>query len=134
MQIKFVSVLVHDQEAALRFYTDVLGFEKMADIPMGEHRWLTVTSPDGVEGVELVLEPLAFGPAKTWQKALYDAGIPATALITNDVAADYRRLREKGVVFRGEPKQMGPISAVVFEDTCGNLINLVQPHVGPGAG
>ena len=127
MQIKFVSVMVQDQDHALRFYTSVLGFEKMADIPMGEYRWLTVTSPDGVAGVELVLEPMGFPPARTYQKALFDAGIPATALITNDIAADVRRLKERGVRFRGEPARMGPITAVLFEDTCGNLVNLVQP-------
>lgn len=127
MQIKFVSVMVHDQDAALKFYTSVLGFQKMADIPMGEYRWLTVTSPDGIAGVELVLEPMAFPPSRAYQKALFDAGIPATALITRDIGADVRRLTALGVVFRGEPKQMGPITAVTFEDTCGNLINLVQP-------
>jgi catechol 2,3-dioxygenase-like lactoylglutathione lyase family enzyme len=127
MQIKFVSVMVQDQEAALKFYTDVLGFTKMADLPMGEYRWLTVTSPDGIEGVELVLEPLAFPPALVYQNALFDAGIPATALITGDVKADFLRLKERGVVFRGEPTNMGLITAVIFEDTCGNLINLVQP-------
>jgi len=127
MQIKFVSVMVDDQDKALAFYTSVLGFEKMADIPMGEYRWLTVTSPDGIAGVELVLEPMAFPPARTYQKALFDAGIPATALITRDIASDVERLRARGVRFRGEPARMGPITAVTFEDTCGNLIHLVQP-------
>jgi catechol 2,3-dioxygenase-like lactoylglutathione lyase family enzyme len=129
MQIKFVSVMVHDQEAALRFYAEVLGFRKMADIPMGEYRWLTVTSPDGIEGVELVLEPTAFPPAKVYQQALFDAGIPATALITTDIEADVSRLTAKGVVFRGAPQRSGPITATTFEDTCGNLIHLVQPHM-----
>ncbi len=128
MQIKFISVMVEDQESALRFYTSVLGFEKMADIPMGEYRWLTVTSPDGVEGVELVLEPMAFPPARAYQKALFEAGIPATAFITKDIAAEVERLKARGVKFHGEPKAMGPITAVSFEDTCGNLINLVQPE------
>ncbi len=128
MQIKFVSVMVEDQDAALQFYTAVLGFTKMADIPMGpSYRWLTVTSPDGIVGVELVLEPMGFPPARAYQKALFDAGVPATAFTTTDIAAEYARLKAKGVVFRGEPKAMGPITAVVFEDTCGNLINLVQP-------
>ncbi|MGE0886584.1 MAG: VOC family protein [Blastocatellales bacterium] len=127
MQIKFISILVADQDQALRFYTEKLGFVKMADIPMGQYRWLTVTSPEGIEGVELVLEPMAFPPAQTYQKALFDAGIPATAFITKDIQAEYKRLKELGVVFRGEPKSMGPITAVLFEDTCGNLINLVQP-------
>jgi catechol 2,3-dioxygenase-like lactoylglutathione lyase family enzyme len=127
MQIKFVSVMVADQESALRFYTTVLGFEKMADIPMGAYRWLTVSSPDGVEGVELVLEPLAFPPARIYQKALFDAGIPATAFTTADLEAEYRRLSALGVRSLGEPVSLGPITTVLFEDTCGNLINLVQP-------
>jgi catechol 2,3-dioxygenase-like lactoylglutathione lyase family enzyme len=130
MQVKFVSVLVDDQEKALRFYTRVLGFTKMADLPFGPNRWLTVVSPEGVAGVELVLEPMGFPPARTWQKALFDAGIPATAFITSDIQAEVRRLKALGVVFRGEPQAMGPISAVVFEDTCGNLINLVEPKGG----
>lgn len=129
MQIKFASVTVSDQNKALAFYTEVLGFEKCSDIAMGGvYRWLTVTSPEGVEGAELVLEPAAFPPALVYQKALFDAGVPATALISKDIHAEVRRLREKGVVVRGEPQAMGPITAVIFEDGCGNLINLVQPH------
>lgn len=128
MKITLASVFVHDQDAALRFYTGVLGFEVKHDIPMGEYRWLTVTSPEGAHGVELVLEPMAFEPARTYQKALFDAGIPATAFISADIAAEYERLKARGVRFRGEPANMGPITAVLFEDTCGNLINLVQPE------
>jgi len=127
MQIHLSSVMVDDQERALAFYTEVLGFEKKTDIPMGEFRWLTVASPEGPEGIELVLEPMGFPPAKIYQKALFDAGIPFTAFITHDIQKEYRRLLGRGVVFRGEPTSMGPISAVLFEDTCGNLINLVQP-------
>ncbi len=127
MQIKFVSVLVRDQDDALRFYVNKLGFKKMADIPMGEFRWLTVTSPDGIEGVELVLEPLSFLPAQVYQKALFEAKIPAAAFITKDIDTEYRRLKARGVKFHGEPEKMGMITAVMFEDTCGNLINLVQP-------
>ena len=127
MQIKLASVMVDDQDKALRFYTTILGFVKKADIPVGPFRWLTVSSPQGVEGVELVLEPMGFPPARTYQKALFDAGIPATAFMTNVIEAEYRRLKQLGVSFRGEPRSMGPISAVLFEDTCGNLINLVQP-------
>ena len=126
MQIKFSSILVDDQDRALAFYTNVLGFQKLSDIPMGEARWLTVTSPDGVEGAEVVLEPMAFPPAREYQRALYDAGIPATAFITKDINGEYARLKERGVVFRGEPTAMGAITMVLFEDTCGNLINLVQ--------
>ncbi len=128
MQLKFISLMVSDQAHALDFYTRVLGFEKMADITMGEFRWLTVTSPDGLAGVELVLEPMAFPPSKVYQKALYDAGIPATAVMTRDIEADVARLSARGVAFRGTPQRMGPITAVIFEDTCGNLINLVQAH------
>lgn len=131
MQIKFASVMVDDQDKALAFYTDVLGFEKMADIPMGEFRWLTVVSPDGVAGMELVLEPLAFAPARTYQKALFEAGIPATAVMTEDIHADYDRLRQRGVSFRGEPAAAGPVIVALFEDTCGNLIQLVQPLQTP---
>ncbi len=127
MQIKYTSVRVEDQERALAFYAGVLGFEKAADVRMGEYRWLTVTAPDGLAGVELVLEPMGFPPARTYQRALFDAGVPATAFVTRDIAAEVARLKSRGVVFRGEPVSMGPITAVMFEDTCGNLINLVQP-------
>lgn len=127
MQIKLASIFVEDQEKALRFYTTALGFAKQNDIPMGEFRWLTVSSPEGVEGMELVLEPLAFPPSKIFQKALFDASIPATAFMTPDIQAEVKRLKAKGVRFRGEPIQAGPIWFVLFEDTCGNLINLVQP-------
>lgn len=99
----------------------------MADIPMGEYRWLTVVSPEGVEGAELVLEPMAFEPARVYQKALFDAGIPLTAFISADIQKEYERLKQLGVVFREEPVTEGEIITVIFEDTCGNLINLVQP-------
>lgn len=131
MKIKLSSILVDDQSKALDFYTKKLGFTPYADIPMGEYRWLTVTSPDGVGDVEVVLEPMAFAPARVYQQALYEAGIPATAFLTDDIATEVARLKGNGVVFRGEPKHMGPIIAVLFEDTCGNLINLVQPLVHP---
>jgi predicted enzyme related to lactoylglutathione lyase len=119
--------MVDNQDNALRFYTTILGFVKDKDIPMGPFRWLTVSSPEGAEGVELVLEPMGFAPTQTYQKALFAAGIPANAFLTNDIASEYERLKTLGVNFRGEPKSMGPITAVLFEDTCGNLINLVQP-------
>lgn len=127
MQIKFVSVMVEDQQRALEFYTSVLGFEKCADLPMGQYRWLTVTAPDGIPGVELVLEPMGFPPAREYQLALFNAGIPATAFTTRDIAGDYQRLLARGVRFHGAPVNLGPITAVTFEDTCGNLIHLVQP-------
>ncbi len=127
MQIKFVSIPVENQENALLFYTEKAGFRKMADIPMGPYRWLTVVSPDGIDGVELVLEPMAFAAAKVYQQALFAAGMPTTAFITKDIEGEMKRLKANGVVFRGEPAAMGPIKTVLFEDTCGNLINLVQP-------
>ena len=130
MQIRLASVMVENQDSALRFYTTILGFVKNKDIPMGPtFRWLTVSSPEGADGVELVLEPMAFPPAQTYQKALFAAGIPATSFITNDINSEYHRLKALGVRFRGEPKNIGPIIAVLFEDTCGNLINLAQPAV-----
>jgi catechol 2,3-dioxygenase-like lactoylglutathione lyase family enzyme len=127
MQIKLVSIPVDDQDKALRFYTSVLGFETCADVPMGSFRWLTVTSPDGMDGVELVLEPMAFPPAVTYQRALFDAGIPATAFISTDINKDYARLKSLGVIFRSEPKNLGPVTTCMFEDSCGTLINLAQP-------
>jgi len=127
MQITLASIFVEDQDRALQFYTEVLGFERKHDIPMGEFRWLTVTSPEGVAGVELVLEPMAFPPARVYQKALFDAGIPATAFMSADIHAEYQRLKTKGVNFRGEPTNLGPVTVVLFEDTCGNLIHLAQP-------
>ncbi len=128
MQIKIASVMVDDQAKALSFYTEKLGFTKMADIPMGpEYRWLTVVSPEGVHGVELALEPMGFAPAKVFQKALYEANIPATAFVTTDVNVEVARLKAAGVAFRGEVQDMGPIKAIMFEDGCGNLIHLVEP-------
>ena len=127
MQIRLARILVDDQAKALEFYTTKIGFVKKEDIPMGPYRWLTVTSPDGAEGVELVLEPMGFEPAKVYHAALREAGIPATAFLTTNVDAEYQSLKVRGVEFRGEPKTMGPVRMVVFDDTCGNLINLVQP-------
>jgi catechol 2,3-dioxygenase-like lactoylglutathione lyase family enzyme len=127
MQIKLASVTVDNQEKALSFYTTILGFVKKTDISMGTFRWLTVCSAEGVEGVELVLEPIGFPPTTAYQTARFDAGMPATAFFTSNIAGEFQRLRKLGVRFRGEPTRMGPITAVLFEDTCGNLINLVQP-------
>ncbi len=131
MRIDITSVMVDDQAKALEFYTKKLGFIKMADIPLGEYRWLTVTSPDGPEGVELLLEPMGFPEARVFQKALYAAGTPYTAFRTDDIDTEYRRLKDLGVKFRSEPQEMGPIKSVLFEDSCGNLINLVQPLMRP---
>jgi catechol 2,3-dioxygenase-like lactoylglutathione lyase family enzyme len=127
MTIDFGSVLVDDLEKALRFYTDVLGLVKMADIPMGEFRFLTVGSAEKPDGAQLILETTDFPPAKVYQKALFDAGKPSTSLITRDIEGDIKRLKVKGVKFRSEAKNQGPILSALFEDTCGNLVNLVQP-------
>ena len=127
MRINLASVIVDDQEKALKFYTEKLGFVKKTDMPIGEYRWITVTSPDGPDGVELVLEPMGFPPAREYQKALYEAGIPITAFLSDDLQKEYSMLKARGVVFRSEPQAMGSITSVLFEDTCGNLINLVQP-------
>lgn len=128
MQLKFVGINVDDQSKALDFYTKVLGFKKMADFTLGDYRWLTVVSPDGIDGVELVLEPLAFPPAMLYQKARFEAGMPSVAFTTKDIKADYDRLTRMGVNFRGEPRKTGPTTSTIFEDTCGNLIRLVQPN------
>jgi catechol 2,3-dioxygenase-like lactoylglutathione lyase family enzyme len=127
MRIKFASITVDDQDRALKFYTEVLGFRRMADIPMGSFRFLTVVSSDDPEATELILEQPSFPPSKIYQKERYDAGIPATAFTTADMAAEIAKLKSLGVKFRGEPQNAGPILTVLFEDGCGNLVNLVQP-------
>lgn len=126
MKIRLSSVLVDDQQKALDFYTKKLGFVKKQDIPMGEFRWLTVVAADDADGAELVLEPNAFPPAKEFQKALYEAGIPATALASGDVAATYDQLTSAGVEFKSEPTNAGTTKIAVFDDTCGNLIQVYQ--------
>ena len=126
MKIKLSSVLVQNQEKALVFYTEVLGFEKKNDIPLGEYRWITVVSPEAPEDVELVLEPMGFPPAVTYQKALFEAGIPITAFAVENIQEEYERLQKLGVVFRTTPTRMGPVTIAVFEDTCGNLIQIYQ--------
>ena len=126
MRINITSVMVDDQAKALKFYTEVLGFVTKVDIPMGEFRWLTVVSPDSQEGTQLLLEPMAFPPARVFQKALFDAGIPLTSFAVDDCQAEFERMSKQGVAFRGQPARMGPVIAVSFEDTCGNLIMMVQ--------
>jgi catechol 2,3-dioxygenase-like lactoylglutathione lyase family enzyme len=126
MQIKLNSVMVDDQEKALKFYTEVLGFVKKIDLPVGEFRWLTVVSPEGPDDIELVLEPNANAAAKTFQKAIYEQGIPATAFAVADIQREYERLRALGVAFRSEPKDAGGVKIAAFDDTCGNLIQLYQ--------
>ncbi|QSQ25161.1 VOC family protein [Pyxidicoccus parkwayensis] len=126
MKVALSSLLVDDQAKALKFYTEVLGFVKHVDIPIGEFRWLTVVSPEGSPDFQLVLEPNAHPAAKVYQKALFDDGIPATAFQSSDIHKEYEKLAQRGVVFRGKPTQQGPVTLVVFEDTCGNLIQLFQ--------
>ena len=126
MKIAMTSVLVDDQEKALRFYTDVLGFVAKHDIPMGEHRWLTVTSAESPDGVELVLEPDAHPAARPFKEALVADGIPYTAFTVDDVHAEYERLVAAGVVFTQPPVAMGPVTTAVLDDTCGNLIQLAS--------
>jgi predicted enzyme related to lactoylglutathione lyase len=126
MKVTLSSVLVDDQEKALRFYTEVLGFVKKTDVPAGGARWLTVVSPEGTADVELLLEPNSHPAAKTYQRALFDDGIPLTSFASTDVHQEYERLVEQGVTFRTKPTSMGPVTIAVFEDTCGNLIQLHQ--------
>jgi catechol 2,3-dioxygenase-like lactoylglutathione lyase family enzyme len=126
MRITVTSVLVDDQEKALRFYTDILGFKKKHDIPMGAARWLTVVSPQDPDGTELLLEPDEHPAARPFKEALVADGIPFTSFGVDDVAAETSRLQGLGVRFTQEPTQMGPVTTAVFDDTCGNLIQIAQ--------
>jgi glyoxylase I family protein len=126
MQIKLTSVIVDNQDKALKFYTQVLGFVKSKDIPVGAYRWITVVSPEGETDVELALEPNANPAAKTFQEAMFNQGIPLTAFQVTDIQAEYQRLKTLGVAFSKEPTQAGPITFAVFSDTCGNLIQIYQ--------
>ena len=131
MKITLTSVLVDDQAKALAFYTDVLGFRTKTDVPLGEHRWLTVVSPDAPDGVELVLEPDEHPAAKPFKAALVEDGIPFTSFGVDDVQREYERLRSLGVRFTQEPTAMGPVTTAVLDDTCGNLIQIAA-HQTPG--
>ena len=126
MRIKLTSVMVDDQEKGLRFYTEVLGFRKKHDIPVGEYRWITVTSPEEPD-VELALEPNANPAAKTFQQAMFAQGIPLAAFEVSDIKGEFARLTAEGVAFLRPPAQAGPVTFAVFADTCGNLIQLYQP-------
>lgn len=126
MRINLASVLVDDQEKALRFYTDVLGFVKKHDIPLGEDRWLTVVSPQDPDGTELVLEPSSHPAVKPFKEALVADGIPYTSFAVDDVKAEYERLRGLGVRFTQEPVDLGPVTTAVLDDTCGNLIQIAR--------
>ena len=125
MRINLNSIFVDDQDKALAFYTQVLGFVKSQEIPAGQYRWLSVRSPEGGD-TELSLEPDANPAARTYQQALMSQGIPATAFQCDDLEADVKRLREHGVRFTKDPTTYGPIKLAIFADTCGNLIQIYQ--------
>jgi len=126
MKIKLTSVLVDDQDKALKFYTEVLGFVKIKDFPVGQFKWLTIVSPEGPDDIELLLEPNDNPAAKTFQKAIFEQGIPLTAFAVEDIQKEYERMKRLGVVFRMEPTNTGEATVAVFDDTCGNLIQLYQ--------
>ncbi|TKK80721.1 VOC family protein [Herbidospora galbida] len=128
MKITMLSVMVDDQDKGLAFYTDVLGFVKKTEIPMGEFRWLTVVSPEQPDGTELVIEPDAHPAAKPWKAALVADGIPVVVFEVADVHKEFERLRDLGVRFTQEPADMGPVTTAVFDDTCGNLIQIHSPN------
>lgn len=124
MKIDLTSVLVDDQARALRFYTEVLGFVKKTEVPVGEYFWLTVVSPDDPSGTELLLEPDAHPAARPFKAALVEDGIPFMSFGVADVVAEYERLVARGVRFTQEPTDMGEVTTAVFDDTCGNLIQI----------
>ena len=126
IRIYATSVLVDDQEKALKFYTEVLGFVKKTEVPVGEYKWLTVVSQKEQSGVELLLEPMGFEPAQAYQKALKDAGIPYTSFAVDNLNEEYERLTSLGVEFSVQPTEMGPVMMAVLDDTCGNNIQLVE--------
>ena len=126
MRIRLTSVMVSDQEKALRFYTDVLGFRKKHDFPMGEYRWITVVSPEAPSDVELALEPNAHPASKAFQDAMFKDGIPVAAFEVSDIAADYERLKKHGVAFTKGPTAAGPVTLAILSDGCGNLIQIYQ--------
>jgi catechol 2,3-dioxygenase-like lactoylglutathione lyase family enzyme len=127
MRISLSSVMVDNQDKALRFYTDVLGFRKKHDVPVGEYRWITVTSPEGPDDVELALEPNANPAGKAFQDAMFAQGIPIAAFEVADIAGEFARLSRLGVAFTRQPTPAGPVTLAVFSDTCGNLIQIYQP-------
>jgi catechol 2,3-dioxygenase-like lactoylglutathione lyase family enzyme len=127
MKITLTSVMVDDQAKALAFYTDVLGFQVKHDVPLGEHRWLTVVSPEAPEGVELLLEPDEHPAARPFKAALVEDGIPFASFAVDDVAREYDRLQGLGVRFTQPPTDMGPVTTAVLDDTCGNLIQISTP-------
>ncbi len=126
MKIIVTSIFVEDQDKALKFYADTLGFVKKHDVPAGEHRWITLVSPEEQGGTELLLEPNEHPAAKEYQQKLFADGIPVTMFGVQDIDAEYKRLTEKGVKFTMEPTKMGDVTLAVFDDTCGNLIQIMQ--------
>ncbi|MDH6283362.1 VOC family protein [Prescottella agglutinans] len=124
MRINLTSVHVDDQDKALAFYTDVLGFVKKTEVPLGQHKWITVVSPENPDGTELLLEPDEHPAAQAYKKGLVADGIPCASFAVDDVHAEYERLKALGVVFTQEPLAMGPVTTAVFDDTCGNLIQI----------
>ena len=126
MRIKLNSIPVDDQQKALNFYTNILGFKKSQDIPVGEFRWITLASPEGGDA-ELSLEPNENPAAKAYQEALFEQGIPITAFEVDDLASEFRRLSNLDVAFTTEPTNAGDVTMAVFVDTCGNLIQIYQP-------
>jgi predicted enzyme related to lactoylglutathione lyase len=126
MKIKLSSVFVDDQGTALKFYTEVLGFLKSKDVPVGQYRWLTVVSPENPDGVELLLEPSDNPATQAFKKAIYEQGIPLTAFAVEDLEKEYERLKSLGVRFSMPPTEMGPTRIAVFDDTCGNYIQIYQ--------
>lgn len=126
MKIIVTSLFVQDQDKALAFYTETLGFVKKHDVPSGKFRWITVVSSDAPDGTELVLEPNDHPAAKEYQKRLSADGIPATMFGVEDIDAEYARLSENGVKFTMKPTKMGDLTIAIFDDTCGNLIQIIQ--------
>jgi catechol 2,3-dioxygenase-like lactoylglutathione lyase family enzyme len=126
MRINLASIHVDDQQKALRFYTEVLGFVKKNDVPLGEHSWLTVVSPEDPDGVELVLEPSDHPAVRPYKEALVADGIPFTSFAVTDVQAEFERLTALGVTFTQKPAEMGPVTTAVLDDTCGNLIMIAS--------
>ncbi len=126
MRITLTGVFVSDQDKALKFYTETLGFVKKHDVPVGEFKWLTVVSPDDPDGTELLLEPNENPVAQEYQKGIFDQGIPAASFGVTDIHAEYEQLKSLGVAFTMEPTEMGNVTIAVFDDTCGNLIQIMQ--------
>ncbi|WP_285766948.1 VOC family protein [Peribacillus sp. SI8-4] len=126
MKIIVTSIFVQDQDNALEFYTEKLGFVKKHDVPMGKFRWITLVSPEDHDGTEILLEPNEHPAAKEYQKQIFAEGIPATMFGVTDIVAEYKRLSESGVKFTMEPTKMGETTIAVFDDTCGNLIQILQ--------